>query len=282
MLQLGKYNSLKAFRETDNGVYLQDAQGNEVLLPNKYVPEDLEMGQHIEVFLFTDHEDRYTATTQKPKIQVHQFAYLQVVEVNDYGAFLDWGLDKHLLVPFSRQETRMKAGDSYLVCMYVDELTDRLVASAKMIQYFKDLPFDLEQGQEVQVLIGDETDIGYKVIVNQSFPGLIYKNETFKEIKPGDTTTGYLHHIRDDGKLDIRLHKSGYAAIPEHAQVIMKKLNEQNGFLPLNDKSSPEEISRHLQMSKKVFKKAIGGLYKARMIRIEREGIYTISQVLKK
>jgi uncharacterized protein len=276
MLKLGDYNTLKAFRETDNGVYLQDETGKEVLLPNKFVPEDLEMGQYLEVFLFTDGEDRYTATTQRTKIVANQFAYLEVVDVNDYGAFLDMGLEKHLLVPFSQQETRMYVGQSYLVCMYVDEVTDRLVGSSKVIKFFTDKECNLRRGEEVDLLIGPETDLGFKVIVNQTWPGMVYSNEVFRQLQPGDQTKGYLKLIREDGKLDLRLQKIGYDSIPEQAQIIMRYLDDNNGFASLTDNSSPEEISQRLQMSKKVFKKAIGGLYKSRMIRISDEGIYKV------
>jgi len=275
MLKLGEYNTLKVFRQTDNGVYLQDKEGNEVLLPNKFIPEELEMDQEMEVFLFTDGEDRYTATTQKPKIEANQFAYLEVVDVNDYGAFLDWGLEKHLLVPFSQQKDRMYVGESYLVCMYVDDVTDRLVGSSKVIKFFTDKEINLQAGQEVDLLIGPETDLGFKVIVNQTWPGLVYRNEVFKPIQLGDKTTGFVKQIREDGKLDIRLQRIGYySAIPEQGQKIMRQLEENEGFLPLTDKSSPDDIRLRLQMSKKVFKKAVGGLYKAKMIRIGADGIY--------
>ena len=170
----------------------------------------------------------------------------------------------------------MYVGESYLVCMYVDEVTDRLVGSSKIIKLFADKEIDLQRGQEVDLLIGPETDLGYKVIVNQTWPGMIYHNEIFKPVQPGDKLKGYVKLIREDDKLDIRLQKIGYDSIPEQAQTIVTQLKENEGFLPLTDKSSPEEISIRLHMSKKVFKKSIGGLYKARMIRIEKNGIYLI------
>lgn len=274
MMKLGEYNILKAFRQTDNGVYLQDEKMKEVLLPNKFVPEGLEMGTEMKVFLFNDGEDRLTATTREPKILVNQFAWLEVVDVNDYGAFLDWGLEKHLMAPFSQQKTRMRKGESYLICMYIDQVTDRLVASSKIIKFFTDKEITLTEGEEVDLLIGEETDLGYNVIINQTHPGLIYRNEVFRHIMPGDQTKGYVKLLREDGKIDISLQQAGYKAIPTHAETIMAQLKENNGFLPLTDKSDPEEISIRLQMSKKVFKKAIGGLYRARMIRIEADGIY--------
>ncbi|MFK7809586.1 MAG: S1 RNA-binding domain-containing protein [Saprospiraceae bacterium] len=278
MLKLGEYNTLKVFRQTDNGIYLQDDEGHEVLLPNKFVPEELEQDQEMKVFLFTDGEDRYTATTQEPKILANQFGYLEVVDVNDYGAFLDMGLEKHLLVPFSQQNNRMYVGESYLVCMYVDEVTDRLVGSSKIIKLFADKEITLQRGEEVDLLIGPETDLGYKVIVNQTWPGLIYHNEIFKPVQSGDKTKGYVKLVRDDDKIDIRLQKIGYDSIPEQAKTIINALQENEGFLPLTDKSSPDEISIRLHMSKKVFKKSIGGLYKARMIRIEKDGIHLIEE----
>lgn len=276
MLKLGEYNTLTVFRQTENGVYLQDKEGNEVLLPNKFVPEELEMDQEMNVFIFSDGEDRYTATTQRPKLEANQFAYLEVVDVNDYGAFLDWGLEKHLMVPFSQQDSRMYVGESYLVCMYVDSITDRLVGSSKIIKFFTEKEITLRTGEEVDLLIGPETDLGYKVIINQTWPGLVYHNEIFKPIEPGDEMKGFVKTLREDDKIDIRLQRIGYDSIPEQAQIIMRHLDENEGFMPLTDKSSPDDISMRLQMSKKVFKKAVGGLYKSRMIRIEKDGIYKI------
>ncbi len=230
MIKIGEFNDLTAFRQTDNGVYLRDPDGQEVLLPNKYVPENLEMGTEMTVFVFNDSEDRPTATTLQPKILLHQFAWLCVVEVNNYGAFLDWGLEKDLLVPFSQQKKRMKAGESYLVCMYKDEVTDRLVASSKIIDFFSRKEFTLTEGEEVDILLGEKTELGYQVIVNQAHSGMIYDNEIFTPVQSGQQLKGFVKQIRDDGKLDISLQQTGYKAIPTQARSILQLLEANDGF----------------------------------------------------
>lgn len=276
MITLGKYNTLIAARETANGIYLKDVQEEEVLLPNKLVPKNLKMGEQLSVFVFNDSEDRPTATTQQPKIQLNEFAYLKVNEVNRFGAFLDWGMDKDLLVPFKEQAKKMEEGKWYFVYLYLDEETNRLVASGKLNRFFQSDSIDMQEGQEVDLLINFRTDLGVNVIINNRYKGLIYKSDLFQEIKPGDRRKGFIKRIRPDNKIDVTLRKEGYSKVPDGAHKIIEKLKQNDGFLNLSDKSKPSEIYELLGMSKKTFKKAIGGMYKRRMIRIEKNGIYWI------
>ncbi len=259
---------------TDFGMYLIDKEGNEVLLPNKYVPEDMLINDEIEVFVYNDSEDRMVATTLKPKIQRNEYGYLKVKEVNAFGAFLDWGLEKDLLVPFREQKLKMLPEKKYLVYLYLDEKTDRLVASAKIQRFIEKDKIELEEGEEVNLLICEQTTLGVNVIINNLYKGLIFKSDLYQKIMPGNLRKGFIKHIRPDNKIDVVLEKQGYQNIEPNAEKILEKLHLHNGYLDLNDKSDPTEIAAHLEMSKKTFKKAIGALYKKRLIRIEKNGIY--------
>ncbi len=276
MIKLGEYNTLEAARSTDNGFYLKDEDGNEVLLPNKYVPEGFENGAKLDVFIFKDSEDRLTATTATPKIKLNRFAYLKVNQVNNVGAFLDWGLEKDLLVPYSEQNERMVKDNSYLVHMYIDKETERLVASGKLRQFFKNEDCTLDVGDEVDLLIGERNYLGIEVIINELYGGLIYKNEIFKKVQRGDKKKGYIKLIREDYKIDVALQPQGYKNQDASAEKILSILKENEGYLNLNDKSSPELIKARLEMSKKTFKKSIGALYKARLIDIKKDGVYLV------
>ncbi len=281
MIKIGEYNNLRAVRQTDNGIYLEDKHGKEALLPNKYIPDDLYEDDMLKVFVFKDHENRPTATLQEPKITLHKFALLEVRDVNEYGAFLDWGLDKDLLVPFKEQPGRMSAGNKYIVFLYLDEQTDRLVASGRYLKFLKEHNIDLKAGDEVDLLIDNETELGINVIVNHRYKGLVYANELFQNIERGDNCKGFVKRIRDDGKIDISLDlTSGVEKISASAQDILSRLEANNGFLPLHDKSDATLIKKELQMSKKTFKQAIGGLYKRKLIRLEKDGIHLVKQVL--
>ncbi len=276
MIFLGKYNRLRAVRQTDNGIYLTDREGSrEVLLPNKYIPEaGLDEGEYLKVFVFKDSEDRITATTVEPKIKLNEFACLQVREVNNIGAFLDWGLEKDLMVPFKEQPGRMNAWGWYMVYLYLDEETERLVASGRYLKFLqKDFP-DFKPGQIVDVLIDNPTDLGINVIVNQQYRGLVYENELFEQVERGDHRKGYIKAVRPDGKLDVTLQRPGYGKVEPNSQKLLAKLKDNNGFLPFTDKSSPEDIVRVFEMSKKTFKMTLGTLYKQRLVRIETDGIY--------
>ncbi|PHN03946.1 CvfB family protein [Flavilitoribacter nigricans] len=275
MMQVGRFNKLNFSRSTRHGIYLQDEEGKEVLLPNSEVPEDFSEEDPIEVFIYTDSEDRLIATTLQPKAIRDEFAYMQVVEVSAVGAFLDWGLrGKDLLVPFSEQRRKMQKDNWYLVFVYLDELTNRLVASSKINRFFEHQHLDVQTGDEVELLVGKETDLGFNVVVNNKYRGLIYHNEIFRPVRSGFRIRGFVHQIREDGKLDIRLSAPGFAKVEPNAQKILTYLENQGGFLDLTDKSDPESIKRKLAMSKKTFKKAVGVLYKQRLIRLEPGGIF--------
>lgn len=278
MIELGIYNTLYITRGTDNGVYLaEDDPRTEVLLPNRFVPEGWSVGDEMEVFVFKDSEDRPTATTEKPKIKLFEYEALEVLEVNKTGAFLDWGLSKDLLVPFSEQSRKMEKGKKYLVYLYHDTRSDRLVASSRLYQFLEKDDIRVKEGDQVDLLVWEDTELGTKVLVEDEYSGLIYKNDLFKKIYPGDRLKGFVRTIRKDGKLDISLRKQGYdGEVIPNAQRILKELEDNEGFIPLTDKSSPDDIYDTLEMSKKTFKKAIGGLYKRQIIRIEPEGIHLI------
>ncbi len=276
MLFLGKFNDLTIERSTSVGLFLSEPEGAEVLLPNKYVTEEMEVGETVRVFVYKDSEDRPVATTQTPFLLRNEFGYLQVRDVNSYGAFLDWGLEKDLFVPFSEQTSRMEKGESYIVFLYLDRRTDRLLATAKWRQNLDNSRLLVKEGDEVDLLVAERTDLGYNVIINHYHLGLIYYSDVFRRIGIGQRLGGYVKLIREDGKIDVSLEKAGYERIEEHADAIYDMLSQQGGFLPLTDRSSPSEIENHLQMSKKNFKKAIGGLYKRGLITLEENGIRLI------
>ncbi|MBR5323841.1 MAG: GntR family transcriptional regulator [Muribaculaceae bacterium] len=271
MIQLGKYCTLKVVKELDFGMYLDGGEEfGEILLPTKYIPKGTMVGDELEVFLYLDSEDRIIATTLRPFAQAGEFAYLQVASVNRVGAFLDWGLPKDLLVPFREQRSEMKQGYKYIVYIYADVESRRLVASAKLNKFLDNTPVEYEYNQEVDLLVTQKTDLGWKVIVNSRHSGMIYDNEIFVPIQKGDRIKGYVKHIRSDEKLDITLQKTGYdvEAMDALAKEIFEKLKASGGIIPLSDKSSAEEIAEIFGCSKKSYKKAIGSLYKAKLINI--------------
>jgi len=273
---LGEYNLLRIDRILDQGAYLVDDEENDVLLPNKYMAENAQVDDEIEVFVYNDSEDRLIATNLTPKFTLNEFAFLQVKDVNRFGAFLDWGLEKEILVPFSEQNQRMEIDRWYIVRLLLDEKTNRLVASNKLHKFIETDFISVEIGEEVDLLVFERTDLGYKVIVNNVHQGLIYANEIFKELNVGETLSGFVKNIREDGKIDISIQKQGYQNVEPNAMKILEILKEKEGFLPLTDKSQPEDIYSQLEMSKKTFKKAIGGLYKRKLIRFTEEGIYLL------
>lgn len=273
MIQLGEFHDLIMVRQTDHGVYLENEEGEEVLLPNKYVPEDWKEGEKINVFVYLDHEERPVAATLKPKIKLDQFAKLKCVEINKFGAFMDWGLEKHLFVPFKEQVIPMRAGEEYLVFCYLDLETERLAASSKVHAFLDNSVLTVEPFEEVDLLVSNETDLGYNVIINQLHLGLIYHDEVFKPLRIGDSTKGFIKKIREDNKIDVMLQRPGYRSIEPNAQKILDKLHAAGGFIDLTDKSDPDEIRKRMQMSKKSFKKAAGSLYKQRLIEIKEDGL---------
>ena len=280
MIEIGRINTLTALRETTVGFFLGDLSNRnsqdfsqDILLPNKYVPDTLEVEDEIDVFVYTDSEDRPIATTLTPTIQRDEFAALQVVSVTNAGAFLDWGLEKDLLVPHREQSRPMAVGQWYVVFMYLDGRTDRLVASSKVNRFLDPDVRDLHVGEEVQLLAYETTDLGVNVIINNRYKGLIYANEIFRTIRPGDPLIGYIKTIRDDDLVDVSLQKTGFENVEPNAQRILATLKAENGFLPLTDNSPPEAIYKALEMSKKTFKKAVGTLYRERKIKLEDKGI---------
>jgi len=278
MLFIGKYNTLTIERVTSVGMFLSDVEGEEVLLPNQYLTDDMHVEDVIKVFVYLDSEDRPVATTETPKIIRNEFAVLQVKDVSEHGAFLDWGLIKDLFVPFREQSVSMEIGDWHVVYLYLDQKSSRLIASTKIDRFLENDRLTVKEGDEVDLIIYQKTDLGYNTIVNQYHKGLIYGNEVFKDLKIGDKLKGFVKKIRPENKLDISLNKSTTEQIEPAAQNILDELKKAGGFLDLSDGSSPEEIHKRLEISKKVFKKAIGGLYKNGTIRIAPEGIYLLGK----
>ena len=275
-MELGQINTLEILRETDHGVYLIAANDEEVLLPNRYVPSEFKIWDKIDVFVYLDNEERPVATTDMPYIKRDEYALLRCNQVTDFGAFLDWGLVKELFCPFKEQAFKMKPGGWYLVHCYLDEKTERLVASSKTNRFLDNKILTVEQFEEVDLIVSHPSDIGWNVIVNKKHLGLIYKDNIFKDINVGDKLKGVVKKIRPGNKLDISLEKIGYRNIEPNAQRILKELKDNSGFINLTDKSNPEDIKEQLQMSKKSFKKAIGNLYKQRQIEIKPDGIYLV------
>jgi predicted RNA-binding protein (virulence factor B family) len=273
MIQIGEFHTLEILRDTEPGLFLGNGEGDEVLLPNRYVPETFEIGEEIEVFIYLDNEERLIATTDEPFIIKGEFAMLRCNEVTNHGAFLDFGLVKELFCPFKEQAFPMKKGGWYLVHCFVDELSERLVASSKTNRFLDNKDLTVEEFEEVNVIISHPSDMGMNVIVNDKHFGLIYKDNIFQDLHIGDRIKGVVKKIRPGNKLDIGLGQIGYRNIEPNAQHIFDYLQDNSGFLPLNDKSSPEAIKKELEMSKKTFKKAIGSLYKDKKITIESDGI---------
>lgn len=275
MLQIGVYHTLKIDRETKVGLFLTNGK-DDVLLPNKYVPNDFTIGDDLTVFVYLDHEERPVATTLKPFISLNSFAVLKVSYINSFGAFLNWGMEKDLFAPFKEQARPMEKDKRYIVTMYLDKQTGRLAASSKINQFLDKEPLDVEVGQEVDLMVSHITEIGINVIINGKFRGLAYQNEVFETVSPGFKTKGYIKSIRPDGKIDVSFQKQGFEAIDDSAQQVLEALKQNDGVLRLNDNSHPEEIKSVLKMSKKTFKKAIGSLYKQKLIDINNEGIQLV------
>ncbi|MDE7146108.1 MAG: GntR family transcriptional regulator, partial [Duncaniella sp.] len=276
-VKIGKYNTLKVVKNVDFGVYLDGGEGLEILLPAKYVESPLHPGDEIEVFIYRDSEERLIATTEHPYAQVGEFAFLQVNAVNRIGAFLDWGLTKQLLVPFSEQKVKMREGMICLVYIYLDDVTKRVVASAKIEKFIGNRYPEYKVGDKVQALIYKHTEIGYKAIVDNLFHGMIYEGDLYAPLVLEEVITAYVKNVRDDGKIDLLLNGGGDGRVEVLAKKIRARLaNEPDGFIPLGDSSSPESIRETFQCSKKDFKKAIGHLYKNKIISITSGGIRLI------
>ncbi|MDB0011220.1 S1-like domain-containing RNA-binding protein [Crocinitomicaceae bacterium] len=275
-MKIGEYNTLRILRLTTVGAYLGDEDDNDVLLPNKYLTHEMSVGDDIEVFLYKDSEDRLVSTTEKPYISLNEFAYLRVEEVTPFGAFLDWGLEKDLLVPFREQTTKLEEDKYYLIYLKLDTETNRLVATAKTNKYFSTDTSEVEINKEVEILICESFDLGVKVVIEGKFLGIVYHNDVTRKLRRGDYTIGYVYNIREDGKLDVRLEKSGYDKIEPNAERLLALINNRKGILYLTDKSDPDDIRDTVGMSKKTFKQAVGNLYKQKKIRINPDSLEAI------
>ena len=271
---LGKYNQLEVVKTVDFGVYLNGGDDGEILLPSRYVPEGCRPGDMLNVFIYLDNEERLIATTLQPLVQVGEFACLEVAWVNEYGAFLDWGLMKDLFVPFREQKQKMQKGHRYVIHAHVDEDSYRIMASAKVERYLSKEHPDYRPGEEVEVMVWQKTDLGYKVIVDNQFGGLVYQKEIFQNLEPGMKLQAYVRLVREDGKIDLTLQKDGLQKVGDFAGVLLQFIKNEGGYTRLNDKSSAEDIYETFGVSKKTFKKAVGDLYKKRLIVLEEGGIH--------
>ena len=266
MLKLGQHNTLTVTKQVDFGLYLDGGQEGDILLPQKYVPEGTQVGDELRVFIYLDQEERTIATTEEPFAQVGDFAYLECSWVNQYGAFLNWGLTKDLFCPFREQKKRMEVGKSYIVHIQIDKETYRIVASAKVEHFLHtDVP-PYHHGESVDLLIWQKTELGFKVIVNNQYGGLIYENQVFQPIHTGDRLQGFVNTVRPDGKLDITLQPTGRKQTKDFAETLLEWLQQHDGFCPLGDKSDADAIKELFHVSKKTFKRAVGNLYKRQLV----------------
>lgn len=272
-IELGKFNQLKVVKFVDFGLYLDGGDDGEILLPLRYVPEGVKEGDELNVFLYLDNEERLVATTQTPLVQVGEFAFLEVNWVNKYGAFLNWGLMKDLFVPFREQKMRMIQGKSYIVYCYQDKESYRLMASAKVNKFLSNEMPPYQEGQEVDILIWQKTDLGFKAIVENKFAALLYNSEIFQPLHTGMRLKAFVKQVREDGKIDLILQQAGPRKVDDFAETLLKYIRDHNGFTSFNDKSDAEEIYETFGVSKKTFKKAVGELYKMRLIILQPDGI---------
>lgn len=275
MALVGRYNSLQVVKHTNFGLYLDGAQDGEILLPNRYIPKDIpsEDEDWLNVFIYLDSDDKLIATTEKPKVQVGEFASLKVVEVNSIGIFLDWGLPKDLLLPYSEEKRTLKAGDYCVVHVYLDKHTRRITATTRLDRYLDKVPANYAVGQEVDLLVAEETAMGFKAIINNKHWGLIHKNEVFKFLRSGKQEKGFIKEVRSDGNISLSLQPVGEQLASSLNAKILEKLRQNNGVLPVSDKSDPALISNLFGVSKGNFKKAIGALYKQGQIVIHADRI---------
>lgn len=272
-IRLGEYNHLTVTKQVDFGMYLDGGDEGEILLPSRYVPEGCKPGDELDVFIYLDNEERPVATTLVPKAKVGDFAFLEVAWVNQYGAFLDWGLMKDLFCPFREQKMKMEKGKGYIVHVYTDDESYRIVASAKVERYLDDTFPKYKKGEEVDLLVWQKTELGFKVIINNRHGGLVYHSQVFKDIHTGDRMKGYIDNVRADGKIDVTLQPTGKRQTKEFGETLLQYLKDNGGTCDLGDKSAAEDIYSRFGVSKKTFKKAVGDLYKQRIITISEDGI---------
>ena len=277
-LRLGDYNLLRVVRKVDFGMYLDGGPEGDILLPSRYVPQNLKVGDEIEVFLYLDQDERLTATTEHPKAKVGDFAWLECTWVNQYGAFLDWGLMKDLFCPFREQKMKMMKGHSYLVHIHVDRESYRIVASAKVEHYLDNRRPPYYPGDQVELLVWQKTDLGFKVIVNNRYPALLYDNQVFRSLHSGDRAIGFISQVREDGKIDVSLQAHGRQGTEDFAEQLLHYLEEHDGYCPLGDKSDAQVIRDTFGVSKKTFKRGIGDLYKRHLITLEENGIRAVEK----
>ena len=279
MARLGSFNTLTIEKHDEHGLWLDGGELGEVFLPSKFVPEDCEVGDELDVFVYEDADRRVTATTQKPQAYLGEYAFLSVVGENEHGVFLDCGLPKDIFLPRKEQTYAANVGDKVLAKIILDRQTQRLMATMRIDKMLEIFTSGFEEKDKVKLLIAKQTDLGLKAIVNQQCWGVLHASDVHKQVKVGDSVTGYIKTVREDGKIDLMLELPGYQKIDDKAQAIVRKLSLNNGFLPLNDKSEPDLIKRHFGISKRVFKQAIGALYKARIIEIQDDGIRLIKPI---
>lgn len=272
-VEIGKYNTLSVIAVTNSGVYLDGGDLGEILLPNRYVPSECKVGNSLNVFIYLDSAERLVATTEKVLGQVGEFVSLKVVQVNKMGAFLNWGLPKDLLVPYNQQHTKMEVGKYYLVRIFLDQRTERIAASSKLDKFIDIWPAEYQQGEKVKLTIGGKTDLGFKAIVNDLHWGLLYDNEIFQPLRIGKKIDGYIKQVREDGRLDLILTRGSKNKVNNFADKLLETMQQNDGFLPLHDKSAPELIQRTLGVSKKTFKATVGNLMKNGKLVIEAKGI---------
>lgn len=277
MIQLGKTNHLKVIKTVDFGLYLDGGDAGEILLPQRYVPQGCKPDDELDVFLYLDQDERLIATTLQPLAEVGQFACLEVAWTNEYGAFLDWGLMKDLFCPFREQKMRMVKGNRYIVYVKVDEESYRIMATAKVDKYLSRERPPYKHGDEVELLVWQKTELGFKVIVDNQFTGLVYSDQIFRPLSTGDRLKGYIDHIRQDNKIDVTLQRTGRQQTLDFSQVLLEYLKTNGGHTHLCDKSDAAEIMMVFKVSKKTFKKAVGDLYRQRLISIEDNGITLVT-----
>lgn len=278
MAMIGRLNNLEVTKQVKFGVYLDGEELGEILLPQRYVPENTQPGDRLEVFIYRDSDDLLIATTDTPKAQIGEFACLKVVDLNRTGAFFDWGLPKDLLVPFSEQKKTVEKGQEQIVYLYLDQETDRIAGSTKLNKFLDNYPHHYEKGQQVDLIIEEHTHIGYKAIINGQHWGVIYDDDLFKPVRYGQRMKGFIKLVRPDGKINLSLQQLGYGKTDDLGKRIMHLLEEHDGYIAANDKTSPETIKRLFSCSKKAFKLSIGRLYKERRIAIEEGGIRLLTK----
>ncbi len=273
MATVGRYNTLKVLRETSSGYFLDGEELGDILLPGKYAPKGMQEGEEIEVFLYFDSEDRIIATKDEPYCEVGEFALLEVVEVNEIGAFLNWGLQKDLLAPFREQKVKMEPGSWHVVYVYIDEQTNRIAASAKVDKYLGKEPAPYKPGEEVELFIYGPCPLGYNAIINNSHWGMLYSSEVFQPLNRGEHITGYISKVREDGKIDVSLYPAGKKKAETSSELIVEFMKRNDGFMKFTDKSPADEIYETFGISKKNFKMSLGKLYKERLVKLSPDGV---------